>query len=1083
MNRLATTLIIFVFACLTSIGQPIQKNYYTTNTNPTLPGGATNAINNMNGSGTNTTLYNVTAYGTFNGNGAGLTNIAIPTFQNVPEMMSSKLTNAPVYLRSRLGTNDYYGDYWGGGTFHWEGGPLATNLGTVFSNLNGGYWVRTEWRENPFALNIDWFGAENIEGSYRNTSDWIPDSFQAITNCISVAPDNSTIYFPPYQICIGETLVITNRKALYFKGMDTEGGAGQEWRSRAPGITWKGTNTGVAGGTMVKIIDSSTIVWDGIGILSDSPRQTGAPSQFTNHAYICMDIDQSPSGYPQICTEITVKNTLFQSRNYTNNSEWRGIRIANVSDNNVEHIQVDSCEFWGGTGGGTWQLNTNFGTAIECGESFNTKNLIFRKLAWSNVRCGMWIRGGGVEVHDVLSTAVSIDFQIDWHIDPVIIENVRTELLGQFARIATSGGSGWVAPVVIRQCVISQPSTNTPIIDVGASVNVTFENNFVERFGGNGQHTMWGNYEGAAIPLNSTLISIGNKYPSNTLSNANFGIFASYTSLSDMAGAYKGHIQSFPITTWSNSRTNQVLVFDYTDNQEPPRLSILTNGGSMTMGRPSSGYTLDIFNPTNYFSLRFGDKYLNPKMWLLDTVEQALLILEGTNNRTGGLRLNEASTGRRLDLVSDYGIHRIDVYGGIPFELQISNVAHLSMSSSGIAISTNLSVTGTVSMPNVGTNGSPVSFAAFDAAGRLYETAAPSGVGGNFIASNTVAHVNSIAFAGGFYTINTNASGGLMIADNISGASITFETNDFFRISTGGIARVTIDAKTGTQTNAGSIWVQGSQSFGSLGTLGLRVNGNVSSGLTIYSTAIEPGADDSVALSGSSQLLKAAQFRRALQAGMLVVQTNGTISPFPPAWATNMAGLQITSTNSFWLSVSNRVLWGGTWSAASNAVPLWNSLMSSAGGNGFDVPITTTAPNASGPTNGVARLWNSSGDVYLRTSPSGTNEGSDYLLGPNANTNVWTVNTYFPVGVGDTKILSVGASTGGILGVTNYSTTKESTGKLLILATGDFVFTNNATVKTSDYATSRTITNGNTAEVFISVVPNRSTNMAITQYR
>lgn len=95
-------------------------------------------------------------------------------------------------------------------------------------------------------------------------------------------------------------------------------------------------------------------------------------------------------------------------------------------------------------------------------------------------------------------------------------------------------------------------------------------------------------------------------------------------------------------------------------------------------------------------------------------------------------------------------------------------------------------------------------------------------------------------------------------------------------------------------------------------------------------------------------------------------------------------------------------------------------------------------------------------------------------------TNLWSLNTPFDLGKNDFR--TQGATTTGITGVANTSTTTvERWGQLTILATGDITFTNPVSMKTSDYLTSRIITNGNSATISCQVVPGRVTNLFIVQ--
>jgi hypothetical protein len=97
-------------------------------------------------------------------------------------------------------------------------------------------------------------------------------------------------------------------------------------------------------------------------------------------------------------------------------------------------------------------------------------------------------------------------------------------------------------------------------------------------------------------------------------------------------------------------------------------------------------------------------------------------------------------------------------------------------------------------------------------------------------------------------------------------------------------------------------------------------------------------------------------------------------------------------------------------------------------------------------------------------------------------TNSWAADT--PFGLGTNAFFTSGAATLGITGVVNGPTTTERYGQLTILATGNITFTNLATIiRTSDFLSSRTITNGNTAVISVDVIPGQCTNMAIVQFK
>jgi hypothetical protein len=100
-----------------------------------------------------------------------------------------------------------------------------------------------------------------------------------------------------------------------------------------------------------------------------------------------------------------------------------------------------------------------------------------------------------------------------------------------------------------------------------------------------------------------------------------------------------------------------------------------------------------------------------------------------------------------------------------------------------------------------------------------------------------------------------------------------------------------------------------------------------------------------------------------------------------------------------------------------------------------------------------------------------------------AQTNSFTTNSAFPLGFTN-LILVTGANTGaGITGVANAGTSTERWGQLTIVTSGTFVWTNPASIHASDFVTTRTITNGNTAVISVDVFPGQCTNMAIVQFK
>ncbi len=99
-----------------------------------------------------------------------------------------------------------------------------------------------------------------------------------------------------------------------------------------------------------------------------------------------------------------------------------------------------------------------------------------------------------------------------------------------------------------------------------------------------------------------------------------------------------------------------------------------------------------------------------------------------------------------------------------------------------------------------------------------------------------------------------------------------------------------------------------------------------------------------------------------------------------------------------------------------------------------------------------------------------------------APTNTFTINSAFPVGQTN-QVLSAGSVTGGVTGIANGPTSGDRWGTLEIVSTGTLVFTNPVSIHASDYLTTRTITNGNTAIISFQVTTGRWTNMAIVQFK
>ena len=120
---------------------------------------------------------------------------------------------------------------------------------------------------------------------------------------------------------------------------------------------------------------------------------------------------------------------------------------------------------------------------------------------------------------------------------------------------------------------------------------------------------------------------------------------------------------------------------------------------------------------------------------------------------------------------------------------------------------------------------------------------------------------------------------------------------------------------------------------------------------------------------------------------------------------------------------------------------------------------------------------NATGNV---TANSVSAAGLVTASGYDTSTNGWAANA--AIGLGTNAYCTSGAATIGISGVLNGPTTTERLGQITVVATGALVFTNPISFYTSDFATSRTITNGNLAVVCVDVYPGVATNMTIAQF-
>lgn len=163
-------------------------------------------------------------------------------------------------------------------------------------------------------------------------------------------------------------------------------------------------------------------------------------------------------------------------------------------------------------------------------------------------------------------------------------------------------------------------------------------------------------------------------------------------------------------------------------------------------------------------------------------------------------------------------------------------------------------------------------------------------------------------------------------------------------------------------------------------------------------------------------------------------------------------------------------------------------------------PIGTNYPGTAGhllTTDGTNAYWAAAAaasSVAANTVRSsnivdgaiGTNDVDavfyEHLLSPayDAVTNGWSADTALPLATN--LVFTSGAATLGFTGVSSLPTSTERWGRMTIVATGDIVFTNPANVYASDYVLSRTVTNGNTAQVTVHVIPGVATNLNIDQF-
>jgi len=176
--------------------------------------------------------------------------------------------------------------------------------------------------------------------------------------------------------------------------------------------------------------------------------------------------------------------------------------------------------------------------------------------------------------------------------------------------------------------------------------------------------------------------------------------------------------------------------------------------------------------------------------------------------------------------------------------------------------------------------------------------------------------------------------------------------------------------------------------------------------------------------------------------------------------------------------------------AASGAVPVNADGSASTAAQVVTLLGTTAVGRATGDASGnaIASTYAPLASPSLTTPAIGAATATTLVAsgivtaqGFDSPTNVWVVNA--SIGMGTNAFYSSGAATIGIPGLLNGPTSTERYGELTIMATGTVTFTNFAGFKTSDFLTTRTLTNGNTMVVGVSVIPGLCTNMAIVQFR
>ena len=155
------------------------------------------------------------------------------------------------------------------------------------------------------------------------------------------------------------------------------------------------------------------------------------------------------------------------------------------------------------------------------------------------------------------------------------------------------------------------------------------------------------------------------------------------------------------------------------------------------------------------------------------------------------------------------------------------------------------------------------------------------------------------------------------------------------------------------------------------------------------------------------------------------------------------------------------------------------------GDTNFSIATPTSTPVISFTNyNGTGPFARVTGPTFSNPTFTGLLTGSGQALtnvSHAAPTNAWTANT--PLILGTTNYYATsGTATIGITGVQNVPVSGTDYTELTLLSTGTITFTNVAGIKFNDGLTSRTITNGNSAVLAVTVMAGRVTNAAIVQF-